>query len=115
MKQLTKTEKRDRRHKKVRSRVSGTAERPRLAIFRSNTRIVAQMIDDTKGVTLAAVSSNEEKAKKPSERALASAKKLSQLAKEKGITTVVFDRGGFRYIGTIKAFADAVRAEGITF
>ena len=112
---LTSLQKRNRRHARVRSRVSGTAERPRLAVFKSNTRLVAQIIDDNKGMTLAAASSSEEKAKTPRERALKSAETLVGRAKAKGITAVVFDRGGFRYTGTIKAFADAVRAAGLTF
>lgn len=115
MKSLTKSQKKDRRHKRVRARVIGTAERPRLAVFKSNTRITAQIIDDSKGVTLAGVSSASEKAKKPLERAVASAKTLAEMAKAKGVTKVVFDRGGFQYTGTIKAFADAAREAGLVF
>lgn len=112
---LTSIQKRNRRHIRVRARISGTAERPRLSIFKSNTRVVAQIIDDTKGVTLAAVSSSEEKAKTPRERAEKAAITLAERAKAKGISSVVFDRGGFRYTGTIKAFADSARAAGLTF
>jgi large subunit ribosomal protein L18 len=115
MKSLTKTQKRDRRHRRVRATVSGTAERPRLAVFKSNTRLVAQVIDDTKGVTLAAISSSSEKGKTPRERAEMSAATLAALCKTKGIAQVVFDRGGFKYAGTIKAFADAARAAGLIF
>ena len=115
MKKLTSTAQRHRRHARVRSRVSGTTDRPRLAVFKSNTRLVAQIIDDTKRVTLVAISSSEEKAKTPRERAEKSAHTLVERAKAKGITTVVFDRGGFRYTGTIKAFADAVRSAGLIF
>lgn len=115
MKKLTSTEQRTRRHRRVRSKVSGTAERPRLSVFKSNTRLVAQIIDDERGVTLAAVSSSSEKAKTPRERAIASAQSLAKAAGEKGVKKVVFDRGGFRYIGTIKAFADAAREAGLEF
>lgn len=112
---LTSTQKRNRRHARVRARISGTPERPRLAIFKSNTRVIAQIIDDSKGVTLAAVSSSEEKAKTPKERAEKAAATLAQRAKAKGVSSVVFDRGGFQYTGTIKAFADSARAAGLTF
>ncbi len=115
MKKLTSTEQRQRRHRRVRAKVTGTAERPRLSVFKSNTRLVAQIIDDERGVTLAAVSSSSEKAKTPRERAEAAAKSLAKAAGEKGVKKVVFDRGGFQYIGTIKAFADAARAAGLDF
>lgn len=112
---LTNQEQRIRRHRRVRAKVVGTKERPRLSIFKSNTRIVAQIIDDTTGVTLAHASSFEEKAKTPRERAEAAAATLAKRAKEKGVKAVVFDRGGFQYLGTIKAFADAARAAGLEF
>ena len=115
MKTLTKDGMRQRRHRRVRAKVVGTPERPRLTIYRSNTRVIAQIIDDAAGKTVAYVSSSSEKAKTPKERAEAAAKRLAGLAKTKGITRVVFDRGGFQYLGTIKAFADAVRAEGLEF
>lgn len=103
------------RHRRVRAKVVGTEARPRLCIYRSNTRITAQIIDDGKGVTLAAVSSSEEKGKTPRERAEQAAGTLAKRAGEKGIKAVVFDRGGFQYIGTVKAFADAARAAGLEF
>ncbi len=78
-------------------------------------RIVAQIIDDTRGVTLASVSSAEEKGKTPRERAEAAAATLAKRAAEKKVKQVVFDRGGFLYAGTIKAFADAARAAGLEF
>ncbi|MEN9413129.1 MAG: Ribosomal protein [Candidatus Parcubacteria bacterium] len=115
MKTPTKYEQRERRHRRVRSKVAGTAERPRLSVFKSNTRLVAQIIDDERGVTLAAVSSSSEKAKTPRERAEAAAKTLAKAAGAKGVTKVVFDRGGFQYTGTIKAFADAARSAGLEF
>jgi large subunit ribosomal protein L18 len=112
---LTKREQRNRRHNRVRARVSGTEQRPRLSIYKSNTRLTAQIIDDTKGVTLAAVSSANEKGKTPKERAEQAAATLAKAASAKGVKAVVFDRGGFQYVGTIKAFADAARSAGLEF
>ena len=115
MSRAIKQAKRERRHRRVRAKVIGNASRPRLSVYKSNTRLLAQIIDDEKGLTLAAVSSANEKAKTPRERAEAAAVTLVKLAKDKGVTTVVFDRGGFQYLGTIKAFADATRAAGLKF
>ncbi|MBI5456781.1 50S ribosomal protein L18 [Candidatus Kaiserbacteria bacterium] len=115
MKTLTNIERRERRHRRVRAKVSGSASRPRLSVFKSNTRVVAQLIDDSKGVTLAAVSSHQEKGKTPRERAEMAARTLAKQAEGKKISAVVFDRGGFQYQGTIKAFADAARAAGLQF
>ncbi len=112
---IDKTIQRQKRHARVRARVSGTDTRPRLSIYKSNTRVVAQIIDDEKGVTIAAVSSASEKGKTPRERAEAAAGSLAKAAGEKGVKAVVFDRGGFQYVGTIKAFADAARAAGLEF
>jgi large subunit ribosomal protein L18 len=115
MKKLTKQNARHRRHTRIRSKVVGSAERPRLSVYKSNTRVVAQLIDDTSHKTLAAVSSSDEKGKTPRERAEAAAATLAKKAGEHGVKSVVFDRGGFQYIGTIKAFADAARAAGLNF
>ncbi|MDP3965838.1 MAG: 50S ribosomal protein L18 [bacterium] len=112
---MTKQENRTRRHRRVRAKVIGTSERPRLSVYKSNTRLIAQLIDDAKGVTLAAISSAGEKGKTPRERAEAAAGTLAGLANTKSIKAVVFDRGGFRYQGTIKAFADAARKAGLEF
>ena len=109
------TLRRERRHRRVRAKVSGTETRPRLTVFKSNTRLVAQVIDDTKGITLASVSSASEKGKTPRERAESAAATIAKMAGEKGVKSVVFDRGGFQYVGTIKAFADAARAAGLEF
>ena len=106
---------RDRRHNRVRARVEGTAARPRLSIFRSNTRVVAQLINNEKMVTIVSISSDTEKAKYPRERAEAAAVTLAKAAQAKGIKAVVFDRGGFQYLGTVKAFADAARGAGLEF
>jgi len=110
-----KRQKREQRHRRVRAKVSGTQARPRLSIYKSNVALYAQIIDDAAGTTLAAVVSTEEKAKTPRERAEAAATTLAKRAKEKGITAVVFDRGGFQYVGTVKAFAEAARAAGLNF
>ena len=110
-----KVKNRVRRHARVRARVAGTAERPRLSIYKSNIRLTAQLINDDKGVTLVSVDAAKEKGKTPRERAEAAAATLGKLAKAKDISKVVFDRGGFQYIGTVKAFADAARAAGLEF
>jgi large subunit ribosomal protein L18 len=104
-------------HKRIRRRVAGTEERPRLAVFRSVRHIYAQVIDDTQGHTVASASSNEAKSKNGGN--LAGAKEIGKLvaerAKEKGIKAVVFDRGGYLYHGRIKALADAAREAGLEF
>jgi large subunit ribosomal protein L18 len=107
--------KRQTRHKRVRARVAGTAERPRLAVYKSNTKLVAQIINDDEMKTIVAVSSATQKGKTPRERAEAAAAAIAASAKAKGVSKVVFDRGGFQYLGTIKAFADAARAAGLEF
>jgi large subunit ribosomal protein L18 len=112
---LRKQQQRIVRHKRVRAKVAGTESRPRLAVYKSNTRLTAQIIDDTKGVTLAAVSSATEKGKTPRERAEQAAATIAKKANAAGIKAVVFDRGGFQYVGTIKAFADAARSAGLEF
>jgi large subunit ribosomal protein L18 len=112
---LRKQQQRITRHKRVRAKVKGTESRPRLAVYKSNTRLTAQIIDDTKGVTLAAVSSASEKGGTPRERAEQAAATIAKKAGAAGVKAVVFDRGGFQYVGTIKAFADAARAAGLQF
>ena len=107
--------KRQKRHARVRAKVMGTNERPRLSVYKSNTKLVAQIINDDENKTITAVSSATQKGKTPRERAESAAAVLATSAKEKGITKVVFDRGGFQYLGTIKAFADAARAAGLEF
>ena len=106
------------RHRRVRLHVTGTKERPRLAVFRSLSHIYAQVIDDAKGVTVASASSNEKDAKVTGGN-LAGAKEIgrrvAERAKEKGITKVVFDRGGYIYHGRVKALADAAREAGLEF
>ncbi len=104
-----------RRHARVREKVRGSAARPRLAVYRSLTQIYAQVIDDVAGRTLAAASSLESKDSKgkKSERAKAVGTALGEKAKKAGITEVVFDRGGYRYHGRVKALAEGVRAAGV--
>jgi large subunit ribosomal protein L18 len=112
---------RRRRHIRVRERLSGTPDRPRLAVFRSLNHIYAQIIDDTAGHTLAFATDLEadvrskRDGKKKREVAELVGEVLAKKAKEKGIASVVFDRGGFRYHGRVKAFADAARKGGLTF
>ena len=109
------------RHIRVRRKVKGTSERPRLAIYRSLNHIYAQVIDDTKGITLAAASSleNELKSKSDGKRKMEIAYQVGELiserAKEKGINTVVFDRGGYKFHGRLQSLADAARKGGLVF
>ncbi len=107
-----------RRHVRVRRRVAGTASQPRLAVFRSNQHIYAQIIDAEAGRTLAAASDVETALRgdgSKSERARQVGTLVAQRVKEQGITAVVFDRGGFRYAGRVQALADAAREEGLVF
>ncbi len=115
--QLTVREARARRHRRVRGKITGTAERPRLVVFRSNRGIAAQLVDDDAGRTLAAASHlNVRDAKgNKSEQAAAVGKLLAQNAKSAGIERVVFDRGGYLYHGRVKALANAAREGGLQF
>jgi large subunit ribosomal protein L18 len=114
---LTKPQARLRRHKRVRGKVSGTAERPRLVVTRSNRGIVAQLVDDTNGRTLASASWLQVKSFKGNKSAQAAevGKLLAQKAKAANIGSAVFDRGGYLYHGRVKALADAAREGGLTF
>jgi len=115
----SKNEVRLRVHGRIRHRVHGTQERPRLAVFRSLKHIYAQVIDDHKGHTVASASSNEKKASVGNGGNLAGAKQVGKLiaerAKAGGVKKVVFDRGGYLYHGRIKALADAAREGGLEF
>ena len=116
MSKRTTRELRIRRHRRVRLSVTGTTERPRAAVSRTNKHISVQIIDDTTGRTLAAASSTEKGFSEPGSNIEAAAKigtLLAGRAKEAGITTIVFDRGGFGYHGRVAALADALRAEGL--
>ena len=122
---IEKKEIRNRIHRRIRRKLRGTAERPRLAVFRSVSHIYAQVIDDTEGKTLVSASSVDKDAKIMDAKAkakggnVAGAKAIGKLvadrAKDKGIKSVVFDRGGYQYHGRIKALADAARAAGLEF
>lgn len=117
---LSKVERRLRIRRRIRKRVSGTAQKPRLSVFRSNTNIYAQIIDDVNGVTLASASSSvKEIASKTNITKTEQARLVGQLAAknaiEKGVTEVVFDRGGYLYHGRVKALADAAREGGLKF
>jgi large subunit ribosomal protein L18 len=113
---------RERRHKRVRAKVSGTAARPRLNVFRSSAHIYCQIIDDMKGHTLVAASDLEDEVRERAgedaakvARARAVGEVIAQRAKEAGVDAVVFDRGGFLYHGRIKAVADGAREAGLKF
>ena len=109
---------RTRRHRRVRKKISGTTVRPRLAVYRSNKYIYAQVIDDTAGHTLAAASSKEAEITGKNlniETATEVGKLLAERAKSAGVTTVVFDRGGFPFHGRVKALADSAREAGLEF
>ena len=111
----SRSEVRRKKHMKLRNRFSGTAQRPRLAVFRSNNHMYAQIIDDTVGNTLVSASTLQKEVKAELEKTNDLGKVIAERAIEKGITEVVFDRGGFIYQGKIKALADAAREAGLNF
>jgi len=113
----TKPQARLRRRRRVRAKVRGTADRPRLSVFRSNRGIGAQLIDDVAGHTVAAVNWTEAdlKSMKAMEQASKAGQLLAERAKAAGVETVVFDRGGYRYHGRVKALADGAREGGLKF
>jgi large subunit ribosomal protein L18 len=116
---LTKIERRSRIRMRIRKRLSGSGERPRMSVFRSNKQIYVQLVDDVTGVTLAAASSTEknilsQKVNK-TEQAKLVGKRIAEKAKEKGIENVVFDRSGYLYHGRVKSLADAARESGLKF
>ena len=113
----TRPAKRLRRRRRVRAKVTGTAERPRISVFRSNRGVFAQLIDDTSGRTLAAVNWTEDDLKTlpRMEQATRAGALLAERAKAAGVDTAVFDRGGYRYHGRVKALAEGAREAGLTF
>ena len=117
----SRTEVRVKKHRRIRNHLSGTSQRPRLAVFRSNNHMYAQIIDDTVGKTLVSASTLQEEVKADLEKTnnVAAAAKLGEViakrALEAGITTVVYDRGGFIYEGKVKALAEAAREAGLEF
>jgi large subunit ribosomal protein L18 len=113
--QQTKQEKRVRRHKRIRSKVSGTAALPRLSVFRSNQNIYAQLVDDENAVTLASASDIKETTGTKKERAERVGRAIAEKGIKAGIAKVVFDRGGFMYIGRIQALAESARKAGLEF
>ena len=121
MSKANRKEARERRHKRVRATVVGSAERPRLNIFRSLTHIYVQVIDDATGTTLVSASTIDEElrpqmsGKKKSEQAKLVGQAVAARAKAKGLSLVVFDRGGYRYHGRVKAVADGAREGGLEF
>lgn len=117
LKKVSKNVERLRRHARVRTKISGTADRPRLNVFRSNAHIQAQLIDDVAGVTLVAASSVALKLANGGniEAAKAVGTEIANLAKKANISNVVFDRGGYLYHGRVKALADAARTAGLVF
>ena len=113
----TKPQQRLRRRKRVRSKITGTPDRPRLSVFRSNRGVFAQLIDDRSGKTVAAVNWIEDDLRKlsPMEQATRVGALLAERAKAAGVTACVFDRGGYRYHGRVKALADGAREGGLEF
>ena len=117
MSTVTQPQRRLKRRRRVRAKVRGTAERPRISVFRSNRGIVAQLIDDDAGRTLAAVNWTEADLRdlKPMEQATRVGGLLAERATAAGVDTAVFDRGGYRYHGRVKALAEGAREGGLTF
>jgi len=117
MAQLTTEQKRARRHRRIRGKVTGTAARPRLCVSRSNLRIYAQIIDDTEGHTLAAAGSTEAELRGLTKGAAAPevGRLLAGRARAAGVESVVFDRGGYKYHGRVESLADAARGAGLIF
>jgi large subunit ribosomal protein L18 len=119
IKKVSRNEMRKVRHERIRENLSGTAERPRLCVFRSNANIEAQIIDDVKGVTLVSATSLDKELKLKNGSNIEAAKvvgaEIAKRAKKAKITTVVFDRGGYLYHGRVKALAEAAREGGLEF
>jgi len=118
IRKTSKNEIRERIHLRIRKKLSGTTERPRLAVFRSVAHIYAQVIDDSRGVTLASASSTEKGVVPTGGNVLAATeigRNIAERAKEQGIARVVFDRGGYLYHGRVKALAEAAREAGLEF
>jgi len=116
IKKIDRNKSRLKRHSRIRGKISGTTECPRLSVFKSNKAVFVQLIDDTKGVTVASVSSKELKLTNNNiDSCTKIGEEIAKKAKTNGIDTVVFDRGGYVYHGKIKAIAEAARKEGLKF
>lgn len=115
IKSKIKKQKIERRHKRIRSRVVGVSDVPRLSVYRSNKHIFAQLIDDSVGGTVVSLSSAKIKGKTFVDRARETGKELAKMAGNKNISKVVFDRGGFKYAGKVKALAEGAREGGLKF
>lgn len=113
MKHTSKTEKRNVRHNRIRAKVAGTAARPRLCVFKSNTTLYAQLIDDSKASTIAHATSKTVSGKDGFEIAKNIGKAIADAAKKQGVSEAVFDRGGYRYTGRVAALADGAREAGL--
>lgn len=115
-KQISKNNKRDRRKARVRAKISGTAEKPRLSVFKSNKGMYAQLIDDVRGITLASAHSREVKgAAGKADISMEVGKLLAKKAQDKKIETVVFDKGSYKYHGRVRSLADGAREGGLKF
>jgi large subunit ribosomal protein L18 len=114
---IEKQERRTRRRRRIRARAFGTAAQPRLSVFRSNRGVVAQLVDDDRGHTIASVQWFEPDLRKlkPMEQATRAGELLAERAKEAGVESCIFDRGGYRYHGRVKALADGARGKGLRF
>ena len=110
-----KNQRRQARHARIRAKVSGTASKPRMTVFRSNNFLYVQLVDDVAGKTIAAADTRKIAGANATEKATALGKAVAEKAKKAGIDTAVFDRGGYQYQGNIKALAEAARNEGLTF
>ncbi len=115
LKPRTSAERRYRRHQRVRKKITGTTERPRLVVFRSLKHVYAQLVDDTNGRTLMTVSDLAGGEGSKMERSTSVGRRLAEQAKDAGITSVVFDRGGYKYHGRVKAVAEGAREGGLEF
>lgn len=115
IKSIVKKEAREARQRRIRARILGTATCPRLVVFKSNTGVYLQIVDDQTGKTIAAQKDNKLTGKNKTERARAAGKKIAELALKKKITKIVFDRGGNKYLGRVAAVAEGARAGGLKF
>lgn len=111
----SKVQSRTRRHARIRAKISGTADKPRLSVFKSNKHISVQLIDDASGKTLASVHSRDVKGKGMMEKSVKVGEEIAKKAAALKVSTIVFDRGGFIYTGAVKALADGARAGGLKF